>query len=73
MPIFEFLCRDCSKPFETLVQGSQIARCPACQSTNLEQQLSLFAVGRGGRTTAAAVGACGNCADPRGSRACSLE
>ena len=38
MPIFEFLCRDCSKPFETLVQGSQTARCPACQSTNLEQQ-----------------------------------
>lgn len=72
MPIFEYVCRNCSKQFELLVQGSQAAACPSCQSTNLEQQLSVFAVGRGGKTVAApSVGACGSCGDPRGPGACS--
>ncbi len=74
MPIFEFLCRDCSKPFETLLQASQIAKCPFCHSTNLEQQLSVFAVGRGGSAPSpSSPGACGSCGDPRGPGACSLD
>lgn len=73
MPIFEYICRDCSKQFETLVQGSQTAACPSCQSANLEQQLSVFAVGRAGKpASSSSVGACGSCGDPRGPGACSL-
>jgi len=74
MPIFEYLCRDCSTQFETLVQGSQTPACPSCQSTNLEPQLSVFAVGRSERPgSASGVGACGSCGDPRGPGACSLD
>ena len=45
MPIFEYVCRDCKKRFEALVYGSQTAKCPLCNSTNLDQQISVFSVG----------------------------
>ncbi len=74
MPIFEYVCRDCSNKFEALIQGSQTTSCPSCQSTNLEQQLSVFAVGRGGqRSASSAAGACGTCGDPRGTGSCSFN
>lgn len=74
MPIFEYVCRDCAKQFEALVQGSRSASCPACHGTNLEQQLSVFAVGRGGKpSVGSSVGACGSCGDPRGPGACTLD
>ncbi len=74
MPIFEYLCRDCSSRFEVLVQGSQTASCPSCQGTNLDQQLSVFAVGRGAnRSTGSVAGACGTCGDPRGPGSCSIS
>lgn len=74
MPIFEYLCRTCSIRFEALIQGSQAAACPSCQGTDLEQQFSVFAVGRG-RTAAikSVPGACGSCGDPRGPGSCSIN
>jgi putative FmdB family regulatory protein len=73
MPIFEYFCRDCSKRFETLVQGSQTAVCPFCHGANLEQQLSVFAVGRRSQQAASSTaGSCGTCGDPRGPGSCSL-
>ena len=46
MPIFEFICSDCGRPFEELVMStSKIAdvTCPSCQSQNITKQISTFA------------------------------
>ena len=43
MPIFDFVCKDCGKLFEALVLKEQPA-CPGCNSANLEQQITTFAV-----------------------------
>ena len=67
MPIFEYLCRGCGKRFEFLVRGSEKPHCPKCDSTRLEQQLSVFAAatghGNGGSTEFASGPApgCGQC------------
>ena len=56
MPIFEYICKDCRKRFEALVYGGQQPKCPLCQSANLDQQISTFAVGAA-KSAAAAAGA----------------
>jgi putative FmdB family regulatory protein len=43
MPIFEYICKGCGNKFEAIVYGSKQSQCPACKSTELEQQLSTFA------------------------------
>ena len=43
MPIFEYVCKGCGKKFEAIVYGAKQSECPACKSTELEQQLSTFA------------------------------
>jgi putative FmdB family regulatory protein len=74
MPIFEYVCQNCQHAFEALVFGRDKAACPKCQSKKLSPQLSIFAVSAKGHTgaSAAPVGACGSCGDPRGPGACSL-
>lgn len=44
MPIFDFVCTSCQHSFETLVRGSTVPSCPACNSTTLEKQLTLPAI-----------------------------
>ena len=44
MPIYDYQCRDCGHQFEMVVLRSTAIACPACQSANLEQLLSAFAV-----------------------------
>jgi putative FmdB family regulatory protein len=44
MPIYEYQCRHCGQQFELLVLGSTVAVCPSCQSRELEQLISGFAV-----------------------------
>jgi putative FmdB family regulatory protein len=45
MPIYEYQCRQCANEFELLVlKGSPEPACPSCQSTDIEQLLSGFAV-----------------------------
>ena len=74
MPIYEYVCQECSKEFEALVQGSRKPACPACNSKRLTQQLSVFAVATGTpKSAGSATGACGSCGDPRGPGACSLD
>jgi putative FmdB family regulatory protein len=46
MPQYEFLCKDCKKPFSKFLtiaayEKEKIA-CPKCGSRNVEQQLSPF-------------------------------
>jgi putative FmdB family regulatory protein len=48
VPIYEYRCRQCEQPFELLVLGSTVPACPSCQSRDLEQLLSGFAVSSDG-------------------------
>ncbi|HEY1462778.1 MAG TPA: zinc ribbon domain-containing protein [Terriglobales bacterium] len=76
MPIFEYVCKECSHDFEAIVYGSQKAECPKCHSKKLEPQLSVFAVSAKGASSSkgsAAPGPCGSCGDPRGPGSCSLD
>ena len=54
MPIFDYKCRQCSNEFELLVLGSAVPECPTCQSRDLEQLLSGFAVNTDGARQASA-------------------
>jgi putative FmdB family regulatory protein len=62
MPIFEYKCESCGHKFEAILFGEQTAECPKCHTEKLEQQLSTFAVGTKGTSSAPATG-CGqsNC------------
>ena len=75
MPILEYVCKECTHHFETIVLGSQEPACPTCQSTHLERLLSVFAVGGKSETfaTREPFGPCGTCGDPRGPGACSFD
>lgn len=73
MPIFEYRCRDCRHPFETLVTADRRPACPTCGSDQLDKQISVFAVAGRSQAPALATGACGTCGDPRGPGACSLN
>jgi putative FmdB family regulatory protein len=44
MPIFEYECRGCGQQFELLVLKGTVAACPACESQDLDQLVSGFAV-----------------------------
>ena len=73
MPIFEYICQECRHQFEALVYGKEKAQCPRCHATRLEPQLSVFAVSaKGSSASAAPLGGCASCGDPRGPGACSL-
>ena len=70
MPLYEYVCRKCSKQFEELVFGASVPVCPACQSTDVERILSVVAVGRG--RVEAEPSACHSCAG-RGRPGCGLN
>ena len=57
MPIFEYICTDCKRPFEALIIGSRQPQCPGCHGHNLAQQFSVFAAGAA--HAAAPAAACG--------------
>jgi putative FmdB family regulatory protein len=45
MPIYEYLCRECRHQFEyLLLSSSSPAKCPVCESQDLEQLISTCAV-----------------------------
>ena len=53
MPIYEYQCRQCAKEFEMLVlRDSPVPACPSCQSQDIEQLLSGFAVSSDGISNA---------------------
>jgi putative FmdB family regulatory protein len=75
MPLFEYACRACGHHFEFLVRADRTPSCPACAGTELEKQLSVFAVNTAPSTPSrsAAPSPCGACGDPRGPGSCSLN
>ncbi|MBI4563401.1 MAG: zinc ribbon domain-containing protein [Planctomycetes bacterium] len=48
MPVYEYLCQKCEKPFEVLVrsEGEKIF-CPSCRSRKIRKLISVFGVGLG--------------------------
>jgi putative FmdB family regulatory protein len=58
MPIYAFSCRSCGTEFQTLVRSDDTPECPACDSVELERQLSLIAAPAKGAEDAGAA-ACG--------------
>lgn len=75
MPIFEYVCKGCSHPFEAITRGSQAPSCPSCGGKKLEKKLSVFAVSSGRRSDPAPSGGCGGggCGNPGGPGACSMN
>ncbi|HLH30477.1 MAG TPA: zinc ribbon domain-containing protein [Terriglobia bacterium] len=63
MPLFEYICRDCGRPFEKILpRYDSPADCIHCNSENVEKQLSVFAVAGGSNTESASDGpGCGRC------------
>ena len=64
MPIFEYLCKDCGRPFEKIVpRYDSQADCIHCNSGNVEKQLSVFAVAgsSSGDSDSFADAGCGRC------------
>jgi putative FmdB family regulatory protein len=46
MPLFEFVCADCSRPFEELVRSASAVSevtCPTCGSSQVNKKISTFA------------------------------
>ena len=89
MPIYEYICRDCSHGFEVRQSSTARARCPKCASGRLAKQLSVFATSgapsgdsgggfdaggfNGGGMEGGAEGDCGTCGDPRGPGSCAMD
>jgi putative FmdB family regulatory protein len=73
MPLYEYVCKNCSHPFEELSSPSQGAvSCPKCEATHTERvPLSRVAIGKSAAEPAPS--ACGRCGDPRGPGACSMN
>lgn len=46
MPTYEYQCQDCNKKFSKILTLAEVDKqkivCPHCQSTNVEQQWTMF-------------------------------
>ena len=46
MPVYDYVCLDCHKPFETVLtlneHDKQNPKCPNCGSKNVEQEVAAF-------------------------------
>ncbi|MBN2714142.1 MAG: zinc ribbon domain-containing protein, partial [Planctomycetes bacterium] len=47
MPIYEYICKKCGKPFELLVRSDTKVECPGCGSVKVEKRMSTFAAHEG--------------------------
>lgn len=63
MPMYEYECKNCGSNFEQLVfNHDEKVVCRSCESTNVEQRLSLFAVvGDRAGSARPEEGPCGTC------------
>jgi putative FmdB family regulatory protein len=62
MPIFEYVCKDCGRPFEKIVpRYDSDASCAHCNSSNVEKQLSVFAVSGSSSGEESFDAGCGRC------------
>jgi putative FmdB family regulatory protein len=57
MPLYEYICQECTGEFEKRVSFSEADReqeCPTCGRTNSRKKLSLFASSGSGQTSSSA-------------------
>ncbi len=47
MPIYEYSCDKCGNNFEKLVMAGEEVKCPKCQSSMVNRQMSAFSTGPG--------------------------
>ena len=60
MPIYEYVCEDCRKPYEKLVRKTgEKVECPSCGSGKAKLQLSVFSAKTGGGPKMSGGGGCG--------------
>lgn len=64
VPLYEYVCRQCSRQFEELVLGDAQPACPSCKSKDLERVLSVVAVGKA--QAEPPPGPCGSCSNRGG-------
>ena len=56
MPLYDYCCRACGHQFEALVRAQDPpAKCPSCQSGDVEKLLSGFAMKTAEKSAAAAL------------------
>ena len=53
MPIYEYECRGCGHQFEFLLLPSNVPACPSCGGSDLQREISMFAVSSEGTRQAA--------------------
>jgi putative FmdB family regulatory protein len=74
VPLYEFVCKQCSHLFEELSSADAPAACPRCATTATERvPFSRIAVGKSASDGQPAASPCGRCGDPRGPGACSMN
>lgn len=65
MPLFEFHCTNCEKPFEELVRSASAVdevHCPICGGTNIKKKISMFASKvTGGNAFSQSIGSSASC------------
>ena len=60
MPIYEYRCQECERPFEKLVRAfREEVACPDCGSASVERLLSTFAMSGTKGPSASAGSGCG--------------
>lgn len=66
MPMYEYVCRKCSHPFEELVFGQEKPHCPKCDAREVDKVLSAHTVGKsaGPAPRFEGGGPCGGCQNP---------
>jgi len=59
MPIYEYICSDCSEKCELLLLSSEDAAvCPKCGSRRLNRVMSTFSAASSGKSASADYGQC---------------
>jgi len=67
MPIYEYVCDDCKKPFEKLVMSqSEKITCPKCGGRHHKLQLSVTASPCKSANAGASPSSSGGCCSPSG-------
>ena len=60
MPIYEFDCQECAKPFEELLRSANYideVTCPSCGSGQVKKKMSMFASKGTGDSSSFSLGA----------------
>jgi putative FmdB family regulatory protein len=80
MPVYQYVCHACTRPFEELVFASDgPPSCPSCGAGDAERVLSVVTVGRSQAPAQALAksfaggGGCGSCGNAGGPGVCGLD